>query len=132
MNTPKFRAWDKTSKKWADDVEVYGDGTFNAFSGYERRVLCDLNNTVLIQYTGLKDKNGKEVCVGDIIKYHDSFNMWITTYVYHNGIAFAIKTPENPIFLEEFTSDYTYKGEPVPEIEIIGNIYETPELLEDK
>ena len=73
----------------------------------------------LMQSTGLKDKNGKEIFEGDIVKCNgllgtiESFKaMWICSFVKYNN--------------------YQKVGFFAQEIEVVGNIYENPELLEDK
>ena len=127
----KFRAWD--GKNMREVVSIYlehdgigqnvvvkeleGDSVDTLFSGYE-----------LMQYTSIKDKNGVEICEGDIVRYYDSTTMWLTSRVYDEGGAWAIKTPENPILLYEFLRSYEYDGSLVDELEVIGNIYQGYEL----
>lgn len=76
----------------------------------------------LMQYTGLKDKNGREIYEGDIVRIGDELVeevKWIA-----EGDWLADKQP-----MVGFVSHGTiYKGSPV---EVIGNIYENPELLND-
>lgn len=79
------------------------------------------SDVVLMQYTGLKDKNGKEIFEGDIVRIVDK-NYWVewNRYVW----AFNSKTHYKP-----FSS---YDDNTLEEliIEVIGNIHENPELLE--
>jgi uncharacterized phage protein (TIGR01671 family) len=85
---------------------------------------------VLLQYTGLNDKNGKEIYEGDIVRatFNDPFNYdnkkmptETQTVIYSNG-GFRLK--EGP-----FNS---YDGIGSFVMEVIGNIYENSELLEKK
>lgn len=77
------------------------------------------DNFELMQYTGLKDKNGKEIYEGDILHFKDP----------HDGI---IGTVEWADFGWQVTNDYfdqQFEDTPPDEWEVIGNIYENPELL---
>ena len=73
-----------------------------------------------MQYTGLKDKNGKEIYEGDIVKCHDHPTDVdsATGEVYYQQGAYRVK--DTICALADFGTAWT---------EIIGNIHETPELL---
>ena len=79
-------------------------------------------NIILMQYTGLKDKNGKEIYEGDIIKTKIFNGKYENAEVYWNVNAWCIRTKK------ETTGLFVTKGE--YGVEIIGNIYENQELLE--
>ena len=117
----KFRAWDKNNKSlhniWMLDFDC---GFKNAKEiGIEIEEDCltkyrvsEQDNFILMQFTGLLDKNGKEIYEGDIVEYitdplEDSpYNKEIEVIEWENG-SFYI--PNN--------------------CEVIGNIYENPELI---
>ena len=99
---PKYRAWDTTNK------EMF------------------TNDKYLMQSTGLKDKNDKEIFEGDILDYkgrkalvrwHGSYASFIYRFVDELQNR---NTEWKPLYLAYM------------KCEIIGNIYENPELLEDK
>lgn len=75
------------------------------------------------QYTGLKDKNGKEIYEGDIVETSLLGKLWIIGY--KNG-AFILSYENSNIHL---LYDCTIENGKIDFIEIIGNIYENPELL---
>ena len=120
--TPKFRAYDggSLSRMYQPDEVMVGNGDIwiideDSVSG-EWIVNNDLH---LMQSTGLKDKNGKEIFEGDVVKCNgllgtiESFKaMWICSFVKYNN--------------------YQKVGFFAQEIEVVGNIYENPELLEEK
>ena len=136
MREIKFRAWDKYAKKMIFDFAV---SQYNKFSGWINCVYCGLkvgsggsDDYILMQYTGLKDKNGKEIYEGDILENSNIENKegnkekiivkWsddISSFGNDNDIDFT------------YCVGYVFDGDP-EEMIIIGNIYENPELLEEK
>ena len=122
---PKFRAWLKEENKmiivdtmnWFDDeFESIGDGiTF----------LRGAEKIELMQSTGLKDKNGKEVFVGDIIKCTRGCPHEVYLEKEYGG-TFVGGMPA--IYLKGIREGYAWTGAE----EILGNIYENPELLEEE
>lgn len=118
----KFRAWDKEEKKMFYDVQNAYDSEPVWYGGFGE-FLGDQSYEVM-QYTGLKDKNGKEIYEGDIVKAIISGGTTKVEYV--NDLAGF-----NP-----WANSIVYAGRqsfinPSEEIEVIGNIYSNPELLKE-
>ena len=120
MRKIKFRAYrhkDNSMVHFPDKDLILECGDFG------QNWLIDSDNWKLMQYTGLKDKNGKEIYEGDIVK-----NTWNAGFGY-----------ETDLVETEFEVDYRFGcffpvggsgGEiEMSEYEIIGNIYENHELL---
>lgn len=106
----KFRAWDKDLKKMYYDV-LHNIG----FNG------------IVMQYTGLKDKNGKEIYEGDIVRLFGTEKP--CSVVFQDGM-FVVKAPyhkEEWFDLNMFEHDERV----ITLYEVIGNIYENPELLKE-
>ena len=136
MKEIKFRAWDNYRKAMSYEVDIYCEdgivwwvaqwrgedgGKIEAFDS-------DGKGNVLMQFTGLKDRNGKEIYEGDIVRHHlgDSAPfyggvickvMWWEQgwHLSWEPPPFAVSNP-HPFTSSEF-------------FEVIGNIYENPELL---
>ena len=105
MREIKFRAWDKHISKMIQSGIQFNNTTMT--------LECRIPSLVLMQYTGLKDKNGKEIYEGDILKF-DTFSV-LAVNVYDAG-------GWNP-FIDDCQTDSSWH------YMIIGNIYENPELL---
>ena len=86
-------------------------------------------NIVVLQFTGLQDKNGKDIYEGDILKYNFPYDGRLkhispVTYL-ETQASFGIKDIyRNEIPLYRITANNYF--------EVVGNIYENPELLEEK
>lgn len=122
----KFRAWDGFQKKMFD---------IKSLKLPHRE---DLSPEVyLMQYTGLLDKNGKEIYEGDIVKFYPVLDDILkgkdplaTTVSYDDGCFYVLKMNTDMCLLIDAAkawNNYEKGG-----IEIIGNIYEHPHLLENK
>lgn len=135
----KFRAWDKEEKKMGKPFSIHLlVSAFNDEGNYNDYCETDLaklnysggNDYEVMQYTGLKDKNGKDIYEGDILKEifidDDEREEWIIEVGFENGcFCFRYRNTQN-LGLREYYP--LYNG--VPEAEIVGNIYEDPTLLE--
>lgn len=138
MRDIKFRAWDKKTKKMRT-VESIGFGELSYYNeGYPvvnmigRDCINDKDIIInrdsyqyeLMQYTGLKDKNGKEIYEGDILLY----NNYIKTVISYKNGAFVRSYENSNIYLlyDSFITDGCLDN-----YEIIGNIYEDKHLLEE-
>lgn len=106
----KFRVWNGEEMVSPDYIDRDGSAHWHENS-------IPQSSKELMQFTGLKDKNGREIYEGDIIKL-----IQYTYYFTHTAI-FEVTIPK--IYLID---DIKHKNS---EVKVIGNIYENPELLEE-
>ena len=123
----KFRAWHKTWEEMGKVKRIRFDDDGNAnnvlFKGKEFGVNAKIDEFELMQSTGLFDKNGKEVFVGDIIKCtrgcpHEVYLEKEYGGKYIGGMP--------AVYLKGLLEGYAWTGDE----KIIGNVYQNPELLE--
>lgn len=131
---PRFRAWNKATK------EMYGADDIIAIN-FEEKEICvqtiyfeqglpdsrdldyyDFDDIVLMQSTGMRDKNDREIFEGDVVKMAKNVYSEPTCYevVRHRGGAYRLESEEHGCELWLRHTD----------CDIAGNIYENPELLE--
>lgn len=104
----KFRIWDNTLKQMEAPFTLNDD--FDCMQGW-------LDGCQLMQYTGLKDKNGKEIYEGDIIRLPIGE---LGNVIYFEPYAAFVGDSDGILTQLDLGAD----------IEVIGNIYENPELLQ--
>ena len=134
MREYKFRVWDTENKEMLKVQELDFEDTFyggrlsirtDQYNDY-----FDIEDMILMQYTGLKDKNGKEIYEGDII--FDSFYERKAKVVFLEG-AFWLDYIDDFKEYETIHKRYqllaNYDNKSV--LEVIGNIYDNPELLKE-
>ena len=116
---PKFRAWDKRHNEIVSVHEINFKNDTLTTESIDNGISKDVQMLVfiLMQSTGLKDKNGVEIFEGDI--------GWDDHLEVHGQVIF-----ENGAFKYEWDNISEDLFEVTDDIEIVGNIYENPELLE--
>ena len=116
MREIKFREWETERKSMSYSTRE----DFDDMVGF-RFLHTEGGKRILMQYTGLKDKNGREIYEGDILKGLCPLrNEWVGNVKYL-APYYAILGKRSHLMLENFN-----------DMRVIGNIYENPELLEVK
>ncbi len=142
----KFRVWDKYKKQMypisSIDYDIFSqeiriiavghkNGMCTSYNKNHNSEKCDITALELMQYTGLHDKNGKELYEGDIVKITNKNSKvismkpiiadieWSEEYLTYTLITTSVKDAFES--LKDYLDEY--------DIEVIGNIYDNPELL---
>lgn len=108
MREIKFRSWLKMKQEMLYDFTILN----------QPHIPNEEN--ILMQYTGLKDKNGQEIYEGDVVRKRNILGVVIWANEYQS-LGFYLKSNEN--LYNVIAPYYSW------DLEIIGNIYEHPELL---
>jgi len=143
MREIKFRLWDNTNKKMHH--QGFGiDAESEIF--YQPKILgkYDALNSILDQFTGLTDKNGKEIYEGDIVKYQyhldkndkECFYGIVEYHIRtlkegHDNESFHVGFILRGFDLKHKWEDYYTELPDLNDIKKIGNIHENPELLNE-
>lgn len=113
MKSFKFKAWDKEFHKWSESpMKTFPIADINYLTDY---IWC--------QFTGIYDINGKEIYEGDIVRFRrsdDKFFIGEIAYIDKYGAYFVIHSGISDNQLYAFDH-----------YEVIGNIFENPELLDN-
>ncbi|NJE65245.1 hypothetical protein E0L10_14400 [Enterococcus durans] len=130
---PKYRAWDKNTADMVDikTIDLEKDGSIGCLVDYSG-INLDVSECIIMQSTGLKDKNDVEIFEGDVVLFSvsDGFNHLdhekaiVQASECHSGLVCKLVDLdlEYRIYYDlVFHTDY----------EVIGNVYENSELLEE-
>jgi uncharacterized phage protein (TIGR01671 family) len=108
----KFRAWSKATEKMSNWNFIHSVGNLHK--------LMALNHIELMQFTGLADKNEKEIYEGDIVTHLQSADVCVVVF-----------QKETAMFSAQEIGDKKLGFRIEDATEVIGNIYESPNLLQD-
>lgn len=123
MREIKFRAWDKEIEKMYPVLEIdFVEEWVRMYSKITGRHCNHLDDLVLMQFTGLEDKNGVEIYEGDIVHFKTLRGKEYIGKVksYEDAASFFVVVKEH--YMECLDAVY--------DLEVLGNIYENKELLE--
>lgn len=131
----KFRAWDDGKMVYFKDIShLY-------LEDYEvlrlAKFFCNIrNDSMIMQFTGLKDKNGKDIYEGDVMNYKRTGDNWAETPSFDKDYqitvgfkegSFACEETDRP--LHDYIRNVSYNPNNWTKWEVIGNIYENHELI---
>ena len=125
VNIPNFRVWYEGKLWLLAKLDLWGDPDQTTcdlapyLPKYSEKFNIPLAEVKLMQSTGLKDKNGVEIYESDILKAYPNNTIYIGKVYYEDGQWFG-------------ACDYLDYAVAYSGAEVIGNIYENPELLETK
>ena len=125
-----FRVWSNYWNKYAIEAELYMDGSADAVFEDDGGVPHHENTDLVVEFdTGLKDKNGKKICEGDIIREEIDFNSKMTDGTFRYRVYWddcLLCWALDPIGKESIHDELWQTN---LSRRIIGNIHENPELL---
>lgn len=139
----KFRGWDKRDLTMKDVASIwfkFTEGSDWISLVDDERGLTKSEDVVLVQYTGLVDKNGVDIFEDDIVRISDETqdNVFIVSFGKHvadwhtgeddgaiTSLGFYLKNRhgDSEVFVNNLLDD-------IDKVEVVGNIYENPELIE--
>ena len=129
--TPKFRMWNEKTESFIDYGDLMLDlkngKVYSGDVGIPEDTIDVTNQVILMQYTGCRDKNGIEIYEGDVIK--DKYDKtWLVQW-YVGAFVITNKIPDS----DGQTTTYSHFSNVSNRhfyFEVVGNMWENPELLE--
>lgn len=139
MEKIKYRAWDKKTKKMMDVkiIDFFHKKVGLGFNEYDGIMWRKFEDVILMQHTGLKDINDKEICEGDVVEFYpngkkiEKKERGIVEYSKRRAsFMFRIDKMTKVLICLNMPTSITII-DPDTNLEIIGNIYENSELRKE-
>lgn len=134
MREIKFRVWDKKKKKFCNQ---FADWYLSVDDGYLYKE-CDFDGIIdkmpqkrfiIQQFTGIKDGNNKKIYDGDIVKNAgNGYEEYWRVYFNEKRLSWYVGCDTKEEFFDDFLYEFCQDGKTY--LEVVGNIFETPELLD--
>jgi len=132
MKEIKFRAWDNSDKIMYKEIQLgirFDDGSVYHFEDFFMPPQGDYHDWVLMQFTGLQDKNGVGIYEGDVIKIHYIGTPVVGSVEFYRTAGWILAYFKRKTGKEACEMGWHFSIEELREV--IGNIYQNPELLTD-
>lgn len=114
MREMKCRAWDTETNQWVEGVKLVIHTS--------RRLLLIPEHTILTWFTGLVDKNGKDIYEGDVVRYTHPAEYDLAGFTSTELIQWSHETSGFEL------GNISHRLTIYDDVEVIGNMYENPEL----
>ena len=136
----QFRAWDTVSRKMYEPSEIQihfvSDGSYWVERSYNYgeqdngfEMLGDDKKVKLLQYTGLQDKNGKEIYEGHVVRCGERLGLGGLLRQVQGDVQYLTNVASFGIEIPWEDGSVTWQMDHYTDFEVIGNIHENPELL---
>ena len=126
MREYKFKAWDKRNKKWVEAGQSLLGYLIAWISDYKFEIL-GRGDYEIVQYTGLKDRNDKEIYEGDIVIPQTFTNAKYRVYWSQERLQWSIINTSN---VSKESGRALINNSTL--YEVIGNIYENPDMIDKR
>lgn len=143
QNKFRYRVFDNDDKKMHDVIFLnYENNSVEWYNDKNKKRAAFIDEVPTVQCTGLKDKNGKLIYEGDILDLYVSSKKLYRYEVKYEIGSFMLESQDEIFDFKNVWNDYVYplsqlyyeyqnEENYIDECEIIGNVYENPELLEE-
>ena len=129
-----FKAKGISDGKWVEGLLTIMWGQYHIINPNDENTAYPIDTDTICQYTGLTDKNGNKIWENDVVKYKnaDGIKFNGTTLTVIGKVVYNEKTASFAVYGKDEIGGKHCDYFPIKNVEVIGNIFDNPDLLEEK